>query len=46
MVGEFKFVSIDDNFKSARERALNLIRIINWENGHYRTDIGYKVIDN
>ena len=40
------FVSIDDNFKSAREKALNLIRIINWENGHYRTDIGYKVIDN
>ncbi len=40
------FVSVDDNFKSARERALNLIRIINWENGHYRTDIGYKVIDN
>ena len=40
------FVSIDDNFKSARERALNLIRIINWENGHYRTDIGYNVIDN
>ena len=40
------FVSINENLKLARESALSIIKIINWQNGHYRSDIGYKVIDN
>ena len=28
------FVSLDDNFKSARDKSLNLIKKLNWENGH------------
>ena len=40
------FVSINEDLKLARESALNIIKIINWQNGHYRRDIGYKVIDN
>ncbi len=39
------FVSIDDDFKTARERAIDLIGLINWENGYFRKDIGYKVIE-
>ena len=39
------FVSLDDNFKSARHKSLNLIKKLNWENGHYRNDIGFKVIN-
>ncbi len=39
------FVSLDDNFKSARDKSLNLIKKLNWENGHYRNDIGFKVIN-
>ena len=33
------------NFKSAREESLEILNEINWENGFYRKDIGYKVID-
>ena len=40
------FVSIDKNLKLARDKTLELIKKLNWENGHYRKDIGYKVIDN
>mgnify|MGYP001219152882 CR=1 FL=1 len=40
------FVSINENFKLARKNALSLVKILNWQNGHYRRDIGYKVIDN
>ena len=32
-------------FKKSRERALELINKVNWENGFFRKDIGYKVID-
>ena len=39
-------VSLDENFKSAREKSMDLIKKINWKNGHYRKDIAYKVIDN
>ena len=39
------FVSIDNDFKTARERAIDLIGLINWENGYFRKDIGYKVIE-
>ncbi len=37
-------VTRSDNFKSARERSLKLLKEINWDNGFYRSDIGYKVI--
>ena len=40
------FVSIDDSYKLARQKALSLIKKLNWENGYYRRDIAYKVIDN
>ncbi len=40
------FVSIDRNFKKARDNVITLIENLNWTNAHYRADIGYKVIDN
>ena len=39
------FVIRSNNFKNNREAAINLINKINWENGFFRRDIGYKVID-
>ena len=34
-----------ENFKKNREKAKNLINKINWDNGFFRKDIGYKVIN-
>ena len=34
-----------NQFKNSREKVIKLINKINWENGFYRKDIGYKVID-
>jgi phosphoribosylamine--glycine ligase len=39
------FVSLSNSFKSSRERAIKLIEQLNWENGFYRKDIGFKIID-
>jgi phosphoribosylamine--glycine ligase len=39
------FVIRSNNFKQARISAIKLIEQINWENGFFRKDIGYKVID-
>ena len=39
------FVVKSKEFLISRERAINLINKINWENGFYRKDIGFKVID-
>ena len=39
------FVIRSNNFKNNRETAIKLINKINWENGFFRKDIGYKVID-
>mgnify|MGYP006126290829 CR=1 FL=1 len=39
------FVIRSKNFKDNRERAINLINKINWDNGFFRKDIGFKVID-
>ena len=39
------FVAKSENFKTSREMTINLIKKINWENGFYRKDIGFKVID-
>ena len=37
-------VTRSDDFKSARDISLELLKEINWDNGFYRKDIGYKVI--
>ena len=39
------FVSLSNSFKSSRERAIKLIEQLNWENGFFRKDIGFKIID-
>ena len=39
------FVSISDDFLSAREKVHKIIKKVNWTDGFYRKDIGYKVID-
>ncbi len=39
------FVIRSNNFKDSRDRGLKLINELNWENGFYRKDIGFKVID-
>ena len=39
------FVAKSKSFKNSREIVVNLINKINWKNGFYRKDIGYKVID-
>ncbi len=38
-------VAKSSSFKKSREAVLILIKRINWENGFYRKDIGFKVID-
>tara|TARA_B100000401_G_scaffold416333_1_gene338584 strand:- start:23 stop:676 length:654 start_codon:yes stop_codon:yes gene_type:complete len=37
-------VTRSNNFKSARQNSLKILEEINWKNGFYRKDIGYKVI--
>ena len=32
--------------KVARDKALYLIKTLNWKNGYHRNDIAFKVIDN
>ena len=39
------FVSLDVDFKNARKKSLDCIKRLKWQNGHFRNDIGYKVID-
>jgi len=39
------FVSLSDNFFEARKKIHENLDSLNWENGYYRKDIGYKVID-
>ena len=38
------FVSLSDNFSEARNNIYKLINNLNWLDGFYRKDIGYKVI--
>ena len=38
-------VCLSNNFSEARKRALYLIETLNWDDGFFRKDIGYKVID-
>jgi phosphoribosylamine---glycine ligase len=39
------FVSLSSNFKESRDKIFNHINNLNWSNGFFRKDIGYKVID-
>ena len=39
------FVSISDNLKLSREKVIREIENLNWKEGFYRRDIGYKIID-
>jgi len=39
------FVSLSSNFKKSRDRIFNYINKLNWDEGFFRKDIGYKVID-
>ena len=38
------FVSTSDDFSKCRDETINLIKKLNWKNGYFRRDIGYKVI--
>ena len=39
------FVIKSSNLKESRDQAINLIKTLNWENGFFRKDIGYKIIE-
>ena len=39
------FVSLSNNFLDSRKKNFDNLKILNWEKGFYRKDIGYKVID-
>tara|TARA_B100000989_G_scaffold66134_1_gene45987 strand:- start:307 stop:1572 length:1266 start_codon:yes stop_codon:yes gene_type:complete len=39
------FVSLSKDLKKSREDLIELINKLNWSNGFFRKDIGYKVID-
>ena len=39
------FVVLSDDFKKSRNRALELIKKVNWSNGFCRNDIGFKAIN-
>ena len=39
------FTVTSKSFKESRNKAIDLIEKINWSNGFYRKDIGFKVID-
>ena len=39
------FVSLSDDFSSARKKIFENLKILNWDKGFFRKDIGYKVID-
>ena len=39
------FVSISDDLKISRELVIKEIENLNWKNGFYRKDIGFRIID-
>ena len=39
------FVSTSEDFLKCREEVIDLIKKLNWKNGYFRKDIGYKVIE-
>ena len=39
------FVVLSNSFKFSREKNIELIEKLNWPNGFYRKDIGFKAIE-
>ena len=39
------FVCLSDDFKESRSKITKTLNLLNWGNGFFRKDIGYKVID-
>ena len=39
------FISLSDDFSKSRAQIFKSIQLLNWEDGFFRKDIGYKVID-
>ena len=39
------FVTISSSYKDSRKKVLKLINNLNWSNGFFRKDIGFKIID-
>ena len=39
------FVVLSNNFKNSKDKAIQLIKKLDWNNGYYRRDIGFKVIE-
>ena len=39
------FVVLSNNFKNSKDKAIQLIKELDWQNGYYRRDIGFKVIE-
>ena len=39
------FICVSEDFYLSRNRILDLIKLLNWEGGFFRKDIGYKVIN-
>ena len=39
------FVCVSEDFHKSRNKIFNLIKLLNWDSGFFRKDIGYKVIN-
>ncbi len=39
------FTALSKNFKTSRDRAIRLIKKLNWKNGFFRKDIGFRIIE-
>ena len=39
------FVVVSEEFKKSRDKAIKIINKVNWSDGFFRKDIGFKVID-
>ena len=39
------FVSVSDKFIKSRNQVIEQLKKLNWKDGFYRKDIGYKVIN-
>ena len=39
------FVSLSENFSTAKKNILNNLKELDWKDGFYRKDIGHKVTD-
>ena len=38
------FISVSNEYKLSRERAISMIKELNWKDGFFRKDIGFKII--